>query len=278
MAIASGASTRASARSTSGSRSFVLARTFRRGCSSRAGAPSAHSSPSWPRPMCSGSARAASRTWSRRWALVASPSRRSASSRRPSTARSRPSAADRSMAHRTACCRWMRLALRVREGGRIVSAAALLAIGVNREGRREICGLDVVTAEDGAAWVAFLRDLVARGLSGVALVTSDAHDGLKAAIAACLPGAAWQRCRTHFMRNLLTRDPQSAPPFVATMVLTIFAQPDAASKLRQHGWVVEQLRPRFAVAAGLLEEAREELLAFTSFPRDHWRRLGATNS
>ena len=169
------------------------------------------------------------------------------------------------------------LALRVREGGRIVSAAALLAIGVNREGRREICGLDVVTAEDGAAWVAFLRDLVARGLSGVALVTSDAHEGLKAAIAACLPGAAWQRCRTHFMRNLLTRVPKSAQPFVATMVRTIFAQPDAASTRRQHGWVVEQLRPRFAVAAGLLEEAREELLAFTSFPRDHWRQLWSTN-
>lgn len=169
------------------------------------------------------------------------------------------------------------LALRVREAGRIVSAAALIAVGVNRDGRREILGLEVVTTEDGTAWTSFLRDLVARGLSGVVVVTSDAHQGLKAAIAAVLPGASWQRCRTHFTRNLLTRVPKSAQPFVATMVRTIFAQPDAASTQRQHAWVVGELRERFPAAAALLEEAREELLVFTVFGRDHWRQIWSTN-
>src|SRR3989475_6756927 len=169
------------------------------------------------------------------------------------------------------------LVVKCREGGRTVNVCVVHAVGVNRDGFRESLALDVVTAEDGAAWLAFVRGLVARGLAGVKLVSSDAHPGLVDAIAATLPGASWQRCRTHFMRNLLTRVPKSAQPFVATMVRTIFAQPDAASTRRQHGWVVEQLRPRFAVAAGLLEEAREELLAFTSFPRDHWRQLWSTN-
>jgi putative transposase len=119
------------------------------------------------------------------------------------------------------------LALKVREEGRIVSAAALIAIGVNREGHREILGLDVVTAEDGTAWTSFLRDLVARGLSGVVLVTSDAHEGPKSAIAAVLPGAAWQRCRTHFARNLLAKVPRSAQDFVAAMCRSISLRPTA---------------------------------------------------
>jgi len=169
------------------------------------------------------------------------------------------------------------LALKVREGGRIVQAAALVATGVNADGRREILGLDVVTAEDGAAWLGFLRGLVARGLSGVALVTSDAHEGLKAAIAAALPGAAWQRCRTHFMRNLLTRVPRSAQPFVATMVRTIFTQPDARTTRHQHAVAVRELEPRFGQAAALLDDAREELLAFTHFDPDHWRQIWSTN-
>ena len=110
------------------------------------------------------------------------------------------------------------LVVKCREGGRTVNACVVHAVAVNREGYRESLGLDVVTSEDGAAWLAFLRSLVARGLSGVRLVTSDAHPGLVDAIAATLPGAAWQRCRTHFMRNLLTRVPKSAQSFVATMV------------------------------------------------------------
>ena len=98
--------------------------------------------------------------------------------------------------------------------------------GVNADGHREILGLDVITTEDGAGWTAFLRGLVARGLCGVALVISDAHQGLVDAIAAVLPGAAWQRCRVHFMRNLLTRVPKSSQAMVATLVRTIFEQPD----------------------------------------------------
>ena len=169
------------------------------------------------------------------------------------------------------------LALKVREGGRIVQAAALVATGVNRDGHREILGLEVVTQEDGAAWLSFLRGLVARGLSGVALVTSDAHAGLREAIAAVLPGAAWQRCRTHFMRNLLTRVPKSAQPFVATMVRTIFTQPDARTTRHQHAVAVAELTARFPEAAALLAEAREELLAFSHFDPEHWRQIWSTN-
>jgi transposase-like protein len=126
------------------------------------------------------------------------------------------------------------LEVKCREGGRTVNACVVHEVAVNRDGSRESLGLDVVTQEDGAAWLAFLRSLVARGLSGVKLVTSDAHPGLVDAIAATLPGACWQRCRTHFMRNLLARVPKSAQSFVATMVRSIFAQPDAATVSEQH--------------------------------------------
>lgn len=169
------------------------------------------------------------------------------------------------------------LAIRVREAGRIVSVWAVIATAVNAEGKRELLGLDVFTSEDGTAWTSFLRGLVARDLSGVELITSDAHPGLKAAIAAVLPGAAWQRCRTHFMRNLLSRVPRSAQPLVASFVRTIFAQPDAASTRRQHATVVDELRARFPKAAELLEESREELLAFTGFAPLHWRQIWSNN-
>ena len=131
-----------------------------------------------------------------------------------------------------------------RGGSRTVNVCVLHAVGVNRDGFRESLGLDVVTAEDGAAWLAFVRGLVARGLSGVRLASSDAHPGLVDAIAATLPGACWERCRTHFMRNLLTRIPKSAQGFVATMIRTIFAQPDAATVHEQHGRIVDQLAGR----------------------------------
>src|SRR6059058_3899201 len=147
------------------------------------------------------------------------------------------------------------LVVKCREGGRTVNVCVVHAVGVNRDGFRESLGLDLVTSEDGAAWLAFLRALVARGLSGVRLVTSDAHPGLVDAIAATLPGAAWQRCRTHAMRNLLTRVPKSAQSFVATMVRTIFAQPDAATVFEQHARIVDQLEGRFPEAAALLDEA-----------------------
>jgi putative transposase len=170
------------------------------------------------------------------------------------------------------------LVVKCREGGRTVNVCIVHAVGVNRDGFRESLGLDVVTAEDGAAWLAFMRSLVVRGLSGVKLVSSDAHPGLVDAIAATLPGAAWQRCRTHFMRNLLTRVPKSAQSFVATMVRTIFAQPDAATVCEQHARIVEQLQTRFPEAAELLAEAEPDLLAFTSFPKEHWRQLWSNNS
>jgi putative transposase len=170
------------------------------------------------------------------------------------------------------------LVVKCREGGRTVNACVVHAVGVNRDGFRESLGLDVVTSEDGAAWLAFLRSLVARGLAGVKLVTSDAHPGLVDAIAATLPGASWQRCRTHFMRNLLTRVPKSAQSFVATMVRTIFAQADADSVCEQHRRIVEQLEGRFPEAAALLDEAGPEILAFTAQPKEHWRQLWSNNS
>jgi putative transposase len=170
------------------------------------------------------------------------------------------------------------LEVKCREGGRTVNACVVHAVAVNRDGFRESLGLDVVTSEDGAAWLAFLRSLVARGLAGVKLVTSDAHPGLVDAIAATLPGACWQRCRTHFLRNLLTRVPKSAQSFVATMVRSIFAQPDAASVHEQHGRIVAQLEERFPEAAAVLDEVGPEILAFTGFPKEHWRQLWSNNS
>jgi putative transposase len=169
------------------------------------------------------------------------------------------------------------LVVKCREGGRTVSCSVVHVVAVNREGFRESLGLDVVTGEDGASWLSFLRSLRARGLSGVRLVTSDAHPGLVEAIRSTLPGASWQRCRTHFMRNLLTRVPKSAQSFVATMVRTIFAQPDRDTVFEQYRRVVDQLESRFPEAASLLEEAEADLLVFATFPKEHWRQLWSNN-
>ncbi len=169
------------------------------------------------------------------------------------------------------------LAMKCREGGRIVIVAVVIATGVNADGHREVLGMDVITTEDGTGWTQFLRGMVARGLSGVRLVTSDAHEGLKQAIAAVLPGATWQRCRTHFMRNLLTRVPKSMQDMVATLVRSIFAQPDAASTVEQHARVVEQLSEKFPDAATLLADAGPDLLAFTAFPKESWRQIWSNN-
>lgn len=173
---------------------------------------------------------------------------------------------------------WMdALTQKVREGGRIINVAVVIAVGVNRDGHREILGLDVITTEDGAGWLAFLRGLVARGLTGVSLVTSDAHPGLVDAIASTLVGATWQRCRTHYMRNLQTKVPKAAQSMVATLVRTIFAQPDAASVWAQHARVVEQLTERFGDAATHLADAATDVLAFTGFPKEHWRQVWSNN-
>src|SRR5918912_2097359 len=141
------------------------------------------------------------------------------------------------------------LTVKVREAGRVVNVHALVATGVNADGHREILGLDVASAEDGAGWLAFWRGLVARGLSGVQLVTADAHPGLVAAIGAALPGAAWQRCRSHYLRNLLTKVPKSAQPHVATQVRTIFDQADADAVHTQFDRVVAALAEKYPEAA-----------------------------
>ncbi len=169
------------------------------------------------------------------------------------------------------------LVVKVREDGRVVNVHALVATGVNADGHREILGLDVASAEDGAGWLAFLRGLVARGLSGVQLVISDAHPGLVAAIGSALPGAAWQRCRTHYLRNLLTRVPKSAQPHVATQVRTIFDQADADAVHAQYDRVIDALDTKYRDAAEHLEAARAELLAFTSYPREIWRQIWSNN-
>ena len=169
------------------------------------------------------------------------------------------------------------LTQKVREGGRIVLVSVVVATAVNAEGKREVLGIDVGTSEDGTFWLGFLRGLVARWLSGVELVTSDAHEGLKDAIATVFGEASWQRCRTHFMANLLTRVPKSAQSFVATMVRTIYQQPSAQEVWAQHARVVEQLAERFPEAAELLAKAAPEILASTAFPVAHWRQVWSNN-
>ena len=169
------------------------------------------------------------------------------------------------------------LTQKVREAGRIVNVSVVVATGVNSEGRREVLGMDVGTSEDGVFWLSFLRSLVGRGLSGVQLVTSDAHQGLKDAISTVFAGAAWQRCRTHFMTNLLTRVPRRAQSAVATLVRTIYQQPSPEEVRAQYGRVVAQLGERFPDVASMLEEAEPYILAFTAFPVTHWRQIWSIN-
>jgi len=169
------------------------------------------------------------------------------------------------------------LTQKVREDGRIANVAALVATGVNAAGFREILGLDLVTSEDGAGWLAFVRSLVARGLSDVRMVISDAHPGLVDAISSTLPGSSWQRCRTHFLRNLLAKVPKSAGPFVATLVRSIFAQPDRDAVWAQFNRVIDQLGERFPAAAEVLAEAGPDILAFTAFPFSHWKQIWSNN-
>ncbi len=155
---------------------------------------------------------------------------------------------------------------KVRIDGRVVSQATVVAIGVALDGARQVLGIDVGASEDRGYWTAFLRSLVKRGLSGVRLVISDAHEGLKQAIGTVLSGAAWQRCRVHFMRNLLATVPQAMREPIAAIVRTIFAQPDYASALTQLHKVSDGLHARFPQAAALLEEAAEDILAHKRFP------------
>jgi transposase-like protein len=168
--------------------------------------------------------------------------------------------------------------VKTRQDHRVVSMAVVIAVGLNAAtGQREVLGVDVGPSEDGAFWLRFLRSLVSRGLSGVQLVTSDAHEGLKGAIAAVLQGASWQRCRTHFMRNALCLVPKGAQQMVAATIRTVFVQPDAASARETWRRVADQLRPRFPRVAQLLDSAEEEVLAYLAFPPEHWRQIWSNN-
>jgi transposase-like protein len=169
------------------------------------------------------------------------------------------------------------LVLKVREGGRTINVHALLAVAVNADGYREILGLQVTSAEDGAGWLAFFRDLTARGLSGVALVTSDAHRGLVEAIGATLPGASWQRCRTHYAANLMSATPKSAWGWVKALLHSVYDQPDAASVHAQFDRVLDTLAEKLPAVAAHLDAARADVLAFTAFPKAIWRQIWSNN-
>lgn len=166
---------------------------------------------------------------------------------------------------------------KVREDGRVISMATVVAVGVTTTGERQILGCDCGPAEDHAFWKAFLRRLVRRGLKDTKLAVSDAHEGLKRAIGEVLSATTWQRCRVHFMRNLLATVPKGASDAVAAVVRTIFAQRTHAEATDQLHRVAEGLRARFPDAAALLEEAAEDVLAHMHFPREHRRRLHSTN-
>jgi len=169
------------------------------------------------------------------------------------------------------------LVLKVREGGRVVGVHALVATGVNADGHREILGLAVTSAEDGAGWLAFFRDLTARGLTGVKLVTSDAHRGLVEAIGATLPGATWQRCRTHYAANLMSITPKASWPWVKTMLHSVYDQPDATSVHAQYDRLIDAVADKLPAVAAHLEAARTDVLAFTAFPKELWKQIWSNN-
>ena len=169
------------------------------------------------------------------------------------------------------------LAIKVREGGRIVNTSVLIATAVNADGHREIVGLAAGSAETGSSWTTFLRDLVARGLHGVKLVTSDAHGGLKDAIASVLDGAQWQRCRTHFTSNLLDRIPRHDQQMVGSLVRTIFAQQRPSDAWDQLERVIDKLEQTYPDAASMLAQAAPDVLAYTAYPKDTWRRVWSNN-
>ena len=159
----------------------------------------------------------------------------------------------------------------------MVSQAVVVATGVRADGWGEVLGFAVGDSEDGAFWTAFLRSLKARGLGGVQLVISDAHTGLKAAISAVLLGAAWQRCRVHFLRNVLAQVPKGNAEMVAAAVRTVFAQPDAEHVREQLDVIAGMPGWQLPKVETMLRDAAEDLLAFTSFPPGHWKKIWSTN-
>jgi transposase-like protein len=166
--------------------------------------------------------------------------------------------------------------LKTRENGRVVSVAAIIATGVNTEGRREILGLGLGPSEAAVFWLGFLRRLEKRGLKGVKLVISDAHEGLKAAIAQVFK-ASWQRCRVHFMRNALAHVPKAQHQMVAAAIRSVFAQNTQAEGSKTWRHVADQLRARLPKLAALMDEAEADVIAFMAFPRAHWPKLHSTN-
>jgi putative transposase len=166
--------------------------------------------------------------------------------------------------------------VQVHQQGRIVSVAVIVAVGVNSDGRREILGLDIGPSEAETFWTAFLRKLARRGLRGVKLVISDAHEGLKAAVAKIL-SATWQRCRVHFMRNVLAHAGRQGRRVVSAFIATAFAQDDAEAARAQWRRVADQLRPKLPKLAAYLDEAEADVLAYMTFPLQHRAKLHSTN-
>jgi putative transposase len=174
-------------------------------------------------------------------------------------------------------CLWLDATyLKVREGGRIVSVAAIIAVAVDAEGRREIVGLGLGPSEAEPFWSAFLKGLVRRGLKGVRLVVSDAHEGLKHAIAKVL-GATWQRCRVHWMRNALARLPKGQHSMAAAALRQAFSQPDGDTARQAWRHLADQFRPRWPRLAALMDESEHDVLAYMAFPAQHRAKLHSTN-
>ena len=169
------------------------------------------------------------------------------------------------------------LTMKVREGGKVVNVVVLIATGVNSDGRREVLGLQTATSETGPAWNTFFADLVARGLTGVRLVTSDAHTGLKDAIAANLPGTTWQRCRTHYAANLMSTTPKSMWPAVKAMLHSVYDQPDADAVQAQFDRLLDYVDGKLPEVFGHLDAARADILAFTEFPEGLWQQIWSNN-
>ena len=166
--------------------------------------------------------------------------------------------------------------IKTRQGGRIVSVAAIVAVAVNAQGRREVLGLAIGPSEAETFWTDFLRALTRRGLRGVKLVISDAHEGLKAAAAKVL-GATWQRCRVHFMRNALAHVSKGQRLMVAAAIRTAFVQEDHQAAVAQWRQIVDSLVRRFPKLAAMMGDAEQDVLAFMAFPKDHWRQIHSTN-
>ncbi len=169
------------------------------------------------------------------------------------------------------------LTMKVREAGRVVNAVVLVATGVNGDGHREVLGLRVATAETGPAWNELFADLVARGLCGVRLVTSDAHAGLVEAVAANLPGATWQRCRTHYAANLMAVTPKTMWPAVKAMLHSVYDQPDATAVHAQFDRLLDYVSDRLPEVGAHLDHAQADILAFTAFPKDVWTQVWSNN-